>query len=837
MAVTVEELMATLGLNNTQFIAALNQSANQTGEFSKKMGHMHQSASSGFDNLSMQLGNIGMSMQTLGRTLSMYITAPIVGLGIISAKTAMDIESQWKQVQKVYDGTAASIKNEISPAVSKLSKKFGVQKTETLDATAALAAMGYQGSSLIDTLTKSMEFATLGDINLTQAMESTVAVSKIYNKQGQGLKETLSSLNTVENISAATMDDLTWGIREAGSVGKLAGVSIEELSSMMAVLRERAVPASEAAFALKSIFTRIRNPSKDAKEILDKFNISISDSSGKMVEADIIMQKIAGSWGKMTEKEREQLSTELIGIHQKGRFVSLIDDLTGSNSTYMKTMAGVGNTTQNLSGYEKELAIALEQSKIKYERMKIRLGEIAEIIGARILPVAISWGEKLAGWLEKFNKLNPSMQNFIIIIGAIAAGIGPVLIFLGTLISSFGQVLQMFSFIAAHPIVLIIGAIALAFAAAAYLIYQNWDKFAPYFEEIKNVVINFVNAAKPVIQSIADWFKEKFNQIQTIITNVFNFIWPFISGILTTIGSFIQSKLERITSWVQLNWTLIQQTISTVMTFIQGIISTAMNFIQGIISTVLGVIVGFWTAHGETIKIVISTAWEIIQTVISTAINAVLGIIRMVMQIITGDWSGAWETLKSILGGVLDGILSVMKSLISGAGAVIKDVASTIISNISSVPAKMISIGRSIIEGLWNGIKAMGHWLASRIGEFIKSNIPAVVKNALGIKSPSSVMRGYGMNIARGLAEGIISGASLVSSATDKLNFSAQGNYGANFNGLNPAMAMGQTQNNSSVNLTFGNIYLGGNSSNPKQQANDFISEIQKQITKANIRI
>jgi tape measure domain-containing protein len=71
----------------------------------------------------------------------------------------------------------------------------------------------------------------------------------------------------------------------------------------------------------------------------------------------------------------------------------------------------------------------------------------------------------------------------------------------------------------------------------------------------------------------------------------------------------------------------------------------------------------------------------------------------------------------------------------------------------------LVQKGRDLIAGLWAGIQGMGGWLWGKITGFIDQYLTGSVKAALGINSPSTVMRGeVGMMIPPGIGEGIQAG-------------------------------------------------------------------------------
>ncbi|MEV8065279.1 phage tail tape measure protein [Streptomyces sp. NPDC085995] len=77
----------------------------------------------------------------------------------------------------------------------------------------------------------------------------------------------------------------------------------------------------------------------------------------------------------------------------------------------------------------------------------------------------------------------------------------------------------------------------------------------------------------------------------------------------------------------------------------------------------------------------------------------------------------------------------------------------------------LVGKGKDVVRGLWNGILGMGGWLRSKIIGWAKSVIPGPVAKALGIHSPSRVMRDQ---IGRWIPRGIVAGIEGEAPAVDR---------------------------------------------------------------------
>jgi hypothetical protein len=140
-------------------------------------------------------------------------------------------------------------------------------------------------------------------------------------------------------------------------------------------------------------------------------------------------------------------------------------------------------------------------------------------------------------------------------------------------------------------------------------------------------------------------------------------------------------------------------------------------------------------------------------------------------------------------------------------------VKSWIASKFDGAASWLVSVGKDVIQGLINGLNAAIPGLSG-----VVSHIAGIVKSVagmLGIHSPSTVMFGYGANIAQGLALGMLAGASHVQAAAGALAVAASGGWvgqagagligstggGAGFGGGHAALAGGGGETVHQVNV------------------------------------
>ncbi|MCT9090586.1 phage tail tape measure protein [Streptomyces sp. ASQP_92] len=214
----------------------------------------------------------------------------------------------------------------------------------------------------------------------------------------------------------------------------------------------------------------------------------------------------------------------------------------------------------------------------------------------------------------------------------------------------------------------------------------------------------------------------------------------------------------------------------------------AMGPIALVIAAVIG-IVALIVANWDTIVSATKTAWEWVwnkikgigQLLLDLFLNFTLvGIIIKHWDSIKAGtlrvWTAIVDWVKGIPGRLVSFFLNwTLPGLIIKHWQSIKDgtarKAGELLDYVRGLPGRIVGYfgsfgtmlvdkGKDLIRGLWAGIKSMGSWLKSTLISWAKDLIPGPIAKALGIHSPSRLMRDkIGKFIPAGIVEGIRAGA------------------------------------------------------------------------------
>lgn len=402
---------------------------------------------------STQLINWGKNTQWAGRQLTVGLTVPLTIFGATAAKMFMDVDKELTRLGKVYGGTAgkiasptqvAEIRTQTQALAKELAASMGIAAQETAGLAADIAATGAEGADLIAATRESVRLSVLGEVDRQEAMRATLAIQSVFKKSNEELADSINFLNSVENQTSTTLNDLVTGIVKAGPVVEGLGGSIEDLALMMVAMREGGVPAAEAANAIKSSMGSLINPTKQTSEQFKEMGINlrgiVDKNAGDLIGTLTNLQK---ELSKLDDLSRQRAIEQLFGKYQFARINALLSNLgrAGSQTEEVTKLAAL-SATQLAKTAENELKILTESASMRFKRAletikanMIPIGETFVNVGTVLLEI----GNRI---FEIFNSLPEPVKNFIKGLGLLVGIAGPIIMITGVLGNFVGYIVK-----------------------------------------------------------------------------------------------------------------------------------------------------------------------------------------------------------------------------------------------------------------------------------------------------------------------------------------------------------------------------------------------------------
>lgn len=425
-----------------------------------KLGDLVVNIGANTKDLNKKLGRVRRDMRQLssnftavGQSMTRSLTMPLALVGGAAVKLAVDFESAMAQVKAVSGATAGDFKR-----LEQSAKDLGASTVFTAREVAGLqleySRLGFSADEIIQVQEATLNLAQATGSDLAQAAEVAGATLRAFGMDASETGKVTDVMAASFSASALNINTFQDSMKFVAPDAKAAGVSLEEVSAMLAVLANSGIKGSQAGTALRRILQEM------------------TGTSGTLTErfAELAAKGI-GVQGAMDEVGRRAGTSLLVlteGVDQVNDLTSAFEDSEGA----AKDMADVMNDTAK--GGLKAMTSALEGAGIA-------LGEV-------LIPLVTDAAKFIQELATDFKNLTVDTQATIVKIAALVAAIGPLLIVLPNLVGATKLAAQAFMMLGTP-----IGAIALSIGGAVLA-----------FKGIQSVFENSRSSAQKYQDSIRD---------------------------------------------------------------------------------------------------------------------------------------------------------------------------------------------------------------------------------------------------------------------------------------------------------------------------------------------
>ncbi len=244
--------------------------------------------------------------------------------------------------------------------------------------------------------------------------------------------------------------------------------------------------------------------------------------------------------------------------------------------------------------------------------------------------------------------------------------------------------------------------------------------------------------------------------LPTLVSAASGIVMTLLQGVITALPQFTTGAVQLITTLaegiVDNLPALAEAAIEMIASIVQGIGDALPTLIPAIIEAVLLICETLL----DNMDKLMAAAFSIVKGLAEGIIRALPKLIEALPKLITGIINFFMQNLPMlvIMGIELTvqlaaGLIKALPQLI----AALPQIVSAILNGFRQSVSSVVEIGKNIVSGLWEGIKSMASWLASKARDFF-SNIVKSAKKALGIASPSKVFAEIGENMGQGVGVG-----------------------------------------------------------------------------------
>lgn len=694
-----------------------------------------------------KMQDVGSKIESAGKKISVAsvgTSAALVG----ASKTAIDFESAFAGVTKTVNGTEEQLE-EIKQGILDLAEVTASSSTEIAAVAEAAGQLGVKTENIL-AFTETM--VRLGDSTNLSADEAATAIAQLYNVMGADINtvdQFGAALVELGNNAATTESDILNMASRIASSGHQVGLTEQEVLALATTLSSVGLEAEGGGSAISAVITQIDKDVALNTETLSTW----AEMSGMSVKSfknlwetdamSAIQKVVSGMGDAAAGGQNLNVILDELGVTSL-RQTDTMKRLS-SASELMSSMVDLSN-----NAWEENAALTNESTKryettaAKITQMKNTITELCVKLGDILLPIiqsVINAISRFANWLTN---LNPAVQKVIVAVLAIVSALGPFMIILAKLITSFGTIMTIVPKIVtvikavktafaafnatllANPIVLIVAAIA-ALVAGFVLLWNKCEGFRNFWinlwENVKNVCKKVIDGIVGFFNGIINFIKNNWQSLLLFLVNpfagAFKLLYDNCEGFRNFVDGIIQKIKNIFASIVSFINTNVIQPIKNFFAPIVGwfteLFMSIYNSLASIINVIWGIIQGLW----QLIVVLFTTAitW-INENVIAPIVNAVTTAINAVK---TG-LQVAWEFIKSIFitiaTWVNDNVLVPIMTLLSTVWTWIQENIIMPIKNAFTAAWDSLKTGAA---NAWEGIKSVFSSVASFFGNIFST--------------------------------------------------------------------------------------------------------------------
>lgn len=606
---------------------------------------------------------------------------------------------------------------------------------------AAQAISGVMRSGILppDATNAQIEEISSGVTNLGKTFE--LDLGQTSNAVGQMLKNGLAKDGTEAlDILTAGMqkmgpraDDMADTMNEYSTKFRDLGLSAADAMGLMSQgMQAGARDTDTVADALKEFQIRATDGSKSSADAYKAIGLNAEEMTRKIAAGgpgarEGLQQVLDGLKSIKDPAERSAASVGLFGTKSEdlGQALYALDPKTA--------VKALGDT----AGAADKMGDALHNNagaRIEQFKRSLEVG-LTNFMGDNVIPALMSFGSFLGTTFGP--ALNTGKELVSGFFGVFSGSAG------GSSISSFGK--------------------SLATAGTTLR-----DQFMPGLQGLVSLAQTTVLPALKGLGGVL--FNQLVPAFVTLQTNLVGAVVP----VLSALGRIL----------LEVIWPAVMRVYASIVENLQPIFAALSDFISERVAPAVQMI-------GEKLRGVVEKARPLIEVVTSVVswlarlAADILGIVIPIVIRLAGPvFSLLFGALGKVIGwiGDLIGWLSSVATSLRGAAKSVGDFASSatrkfgeFIDWVRGLPKRvkdslgdfgelLVTKGADLARGLWEGIKGMGGWLQDKLFGWAREYIPGPIADALGINSPSTLMRD---EIGRWIPPGVVDGIDAEQSTLD----------------------------------------------------------------------
>ena len=680
--------------------AAVNQSKAALTEMEAELKNVNaELARAPFDEYAAKAEKVGGTLTSVGQKL-LPLSTGIAGLGVAAVKTTADFDSEMSKVSAISGATGTDL-DKLRGKAREMGAKTKFSASEAAQGMQYMAMAGWKTQDMMDGLEGIMNLAAASGEDLASTSDIVTDALTAFGlsaKDSSHFSDILAAASSNANTNVSMMGET---FKYAAPVLGSLGYTAEDAALAIGLMANAGIKSSQAGTSLRGAITNLAKPTDTVAAAMDKYGISLTDSSGKMLSLRELMEQLRQKLGGLSEAEQAQAAAALFGKEAMSGMLAIIN---GSDKDFEKLAGAI----DNCDGSSEKMANTMNDNlQGQITILMSQLQELAISFGEILMPKIRDIVTHIQNFVDKLNAMDEGQKETILRVGMFVAALAPMLMGLGKVITFSANVSRALGTLSAGLVKA--GGFSGVFTKALGLITSPAAIVVGVIAAITAVIIHLWNT------------NENFR-------NTITAIWQKIKDAFTTFAAGISERLSAlgitfsdVTSAIKTIWdgfcNLLAPVLEAAFSTIAIALQTAFNVILGIWDVFSAVFSGDWSGAWEAVKGIFSSIWDGLKEYFSTIIGAVKGVADVFLGWFGTNWETVWNGVKTFFEGIWNGISTFCTTVWNGIVTNVTAFCTTVHDTISTI----FNTVKDVVSNVWETIKNVVQVAIMFIVEVIKA--------------------------------------------------------------------------------------------------------------------
>jgi TP901 family phage tail tape measure protein len=721
--------------------------------------------------------SFGRQATTLGQTLTLGLTLPLVGMAKEAIETGTTFESAINQIKGVLEPTAAEMDTVRQTAI-KLGADTVFSATDAANAMLELGKAGFDTQNAIQATGDVLQLAAASGLSMGDAATMAARTLNAFGLKTADLAHVNDVLAAAVNKSSLEIGDLQVAFGYVAPIATSFHLSIEQTSAALAIMRDRGIAAETTGRALREGFSRLVNPVKSVQQVMDQLGIdTFRTADGGMMDLSDIIGTLhdrgltAGQALKLFGNAAGPGMYALVstGAPALDQFAASLHNSQGAAKDMADAMmSGLPGAAERMRGSIETAWLSVSKAiEPTVTRVMGLIGDLADVVTNQLAPA--------------FQALPGPAQTFAIALAGMAMALPPLMILVGQFSLGVSAIAGFFAegtigaTVLATTLEVLTGPIGWVVLAVAALgaAWHYWG------DDIEAVV-------ESVYTSVKDWLVDKLGPVFKIVEPLFESfgkLFETLGKLAVAVGKLI---VDQFIAVQMKKWQELMDFLTPIFKAVSSLIGAIPDELLPLLGPIGDVILAW--RHWDEIVTIAKSVYDGVKTWLLDNFKAIVDGIKAQVDKVTGFFQGLYDdvighsSIPDLVNGVSDwmgqlgGVMvNPTRDATTQTSGLFDSLMTTVKDRLSSGFGQMIDVTKLFRDGfvgVLNELKSTALSIVDSLIQVLTNKLVSGFTNAIGLTS--SVAAGAGASAGAG-------GASTAGGAAAAGAFGSAATIGAEF--------------------------------------------------------